>query len=79
MKDFLYIFGKKAADGNRKMWRCERKDYICRARKLRRYRLCDERIQRIVQNYANYGIIDYICVGLAHNFEMNRVAKTWFL
>ena len=39
-------------------------------RKLRRYRLCDERIQRIVQNYANYGIVDYLR-GLAHNFEMN--------
>jgi len=39
-------------------------------RKLRRYRLCDERIQRIVQNYANYGIMDYLR-GLAHNFEMN--------
>jgi len=30
---FLYIFDKKSADGNRKMWRCERKDYSCRARK----------------------------------------------
>jgi len=33
-------------------------------------RLCDERIQRIVQSYANYGIMDYLR-GLAHNFEMN--------
>ena len=39
-------------------------------RKLRRYRLCDERIQRIVQSYANYDIMDYLR-GLAHNFEMN--------
>ena len=39
-------------------------------KKLRRYRLCDERIQRIVQNCANYGIMDYMR-GLAHNFEMN--------
>jgi len=39
-------------------------------RKLRRYRLCDERIERIVQSYANYGIMDYLR-GLAHNFEMN--------
>ena len=39
-------------------------------RKLRRYQLCDERIERIVQNYANYGIMDYLR-GLAHNFEMN--------
>jgi len=29
-------------------------------RKLRRYRLCDETIQRIVQSYANYGIMDYL-------------------
>jgi len=28
---FLYIFDKKSADGNRKMWRCKRKDYSCRA------------------------------------------------
>jgi len=41
-----------------------------RPRKLRRYRLCDERIQRIAQTYANYGIMDYLR-GLAHNFEMN--------
>jgi len=39
-------------------------------RKLRRYRLCDERIQRIVPSYANYGIMDYL-LGLVHNFEMN--------
>jgi len=29
---FIYIFDKKSADGNRKMWRCERKDYSRRAR-----------------------------------------------
>jgi len=29
---FLYIFDKKSADGSRKMWRCEHKDYSCRAR-----------------------------------------------
>jgi len=29
---FLYIFDKKSSDGNRKMWRCERKDCSCRAR-----------------------------------------------
>ena len=29
---FLYIFDKKSADGSRKMWRCELKDYSCRAR-----------------------------------------------
>ena len=28
---FLYIFDKKSADGSRKMWRCEHKDYSCRA------------------------------------------------
>jgi len=39
-------------------------------RKLLRYQLCDERIQRIVQSYANYGIMDYLR-GLAHNFKMN--------
>jgi len=38
----------------------------------RRYQLCDERIQRIEQSYANYGIMDYLR-GLAHNFEMNWV------
>jgi len=38
--------------------------------KLRGYRLCDVGIQRIVQSYANYGIMDYLR-GLAHNFEMN--------
>ena len=31
---------------------------------------CDERIERIVQNYPNYGMMDYLR-GLAHNFEMN--------
>jgi len=41
-------------------------------RKLRRYRLCDETIQRIVQSYANYGIMDYLR-GLAHNFKMNWI------
>ena len=41
-------------------------------RKLRQYRLCDEIIQRIVQSYANYGIMDYLR-WLAHNFEMNWV------
>jgi len=35
-------------------------------------RLCDERIQRILQSYANYGIMDYLR-GLAHNFELNWV------
>ena len=39
-------------------------------RKLRRYQLCDQRIELIVQNYANYGMMDYLR-GLAHNFEMN--------
>jgi len=29
---FIYIFDKKSADGNRKTWRCECKDYSCRAR-----------------------------------------------
>ena len=29
---FLHIFNKKSADGSRKMWRCEHKDYSCRAR-----------------------------------------------
>jgi len=28
---FLYIFDKKLADENRKMWHCERKVYSCRA------------------------------------------------
>ena len=32
MKAFLHIFNKKSADGSRKMWRCEHKDYSCRAR-----------------------------------------------
>jgi len=29
---FKYIFDKKSADGNRKKWRCECKDYSFRAR-----------------------------------------------
>ena len=41
-------------------------------RKLWRYQLCDERIQRIVQSYPNYDIMDYLR-GLAHNFDMNWV------
>jgi len=39
-------------------------------RKLRRYQLCDQRIKRSVQNYANYGMMDCLRE-LAHNFEMN--------
>ena len=36
---FKYIFDKKSADGNRKMWRCERKDYSFRVR-IHAHRLC---------------------------------------
>jgi len=40
------------------------------SRKLRRYRLCDERIQRIVDNYVNYNMFDYLR-GIAHNFTVD--------
>jgi len=37
---------------------------------LSRYRLCDERILRVVQRYANYSMVDYLR-GIAHNFQMS--------
>jgi len=47
-------------------------------RKLRRYQLCDERIQRIVQSYANYGIMDYLR-GLAQfRDELSRLDNNSF-
>jgi len=38
-------------------------------RKLSRCRMCDERILRVVQGYANYGVTGYLR-GIAHNFQM---------
>jgi len=40
------------------------------SQKLRRYRLCEERIQRIVDNYRNYNIFDYL-PEIVHNFTMD--------
>jgi len=39
-------------------------------RKLSRYRMCDERILRAVQRYANYGVTEYLRE-IAHNFQMD--------
>jgi len=39
-------------------------------RKLSRYRKCDERILRVVQGYANYGVTEYQR-GITHNFQMD--------
>jgi len=39
-------------------------------RKLPRYRMCDERILRVVRRYANYGVTGYLR-GIAHNFQMD--------
>jgi len=39
-------------------------------RKLSRYRMCDERILRVVQGYANYGVTEYLR-GIFHNFQMD--------
>jgi len=36
-------------------------------RKLSRCRMCDERILRMVQRYANYGVTEYLR-GIAHKF-----------
>jgi len=35
--------------------------------KLSRYRMCDERILRVVQRYANCGVTEYL-LEIAHNF-----------
>ena len=39
-------------------------------RKLSRCRMCDEKILRVVQEYANYGVTEYLR-GIAHNFLMD--------
>jgi len=38
--------------------------------KMRKYRLCDERINRIVANYGRYDSLEFLR-GVAHNFAMD--------
>jgi len=38
--------------------------------KLSRYRICDERILRVVQRHGNYGVIEYLRE-IAHSFQMD--------
>jgi len=39
-------------------------------RKLPRCRMYDERILRVIQRYANYGVTEYLHE-IAHNFQMD--------
>jgi len=66
---FLYIFDKKSADGNRKMWRCERKDYSCTAR----IHTDAIKIHSILYTYSSKYMVSvifqYYGTEFAHNYE----------